>query len=329
MLARGRAAGWMPFAVCRRGLAIHRWEPRFVAEHQRRMAWSPHLYLKNRLVYPWAAAWQEQVQQEVRELNSTHVETGKGCFVAPCAVLVATPGKGIELGRGSSVAAESFLRGPVRLAAHASVNPRCTLDGGRAGITIGEGSRIATGCHFFAFNHGMAPDAEVRAQATTSKGIAIGKDVWVGAGAGIVDGVTVGDHAVVGMGSVVTRDVPPWAIVAGNPARRVGDRRDKGDEARGGQQRGGGTPGAMQSAATAAAAAAAAAATATATATVTTATAASSAASPSHADVHGDSFGELPAATQEVVRRKQAEAKRAKAERRAAARRLLEAYRSQ
>ena len=219
----------MPFAVCRRGLAIHRWEPRFIVEHQRRMAWSPHLYHKNRFVYPWAAEWQEQVQKEFRELNSKLVDCGEGCFIAPCVVLVATPGKCIELGRGSSVAAGSFLRGPIQLAAHASVNPRCHFDGGRAGITIGEGSRIATGCHFFAFNHGMAPDTEVRSQATTSKGIAIGKDVWVGAGAGIVDGVTVGDHAVVGMGSVVTRDVSPWAIVAGNPARQVGDRRDKAE----------------------------------------------------------------------------------------------------
>ena len=286
----------MPFAVCRRGLAIQRWEPRFVAEHQRRMAWSPHLYLKNRFVYPWAAQWQEEVQKEARELNSSNVETGDGCFLAPCAVLVATPGKGIELGRGSSVAAESFLKGPITLAAHASVNPRCHFDGGRAGITIGEGTRIATGCNFFAFNHGMAPDAQVRAQATTSEGITIGSDVWIGAGVGIVDGVTVGDHAVVGMGSVVTRDVPPWAIVVGNPARRVGDRRDKAGEAHITQRREiGGTA---------------------------NSTAAAARAPLSLADVHPDSFDDLPPRTQEVVRRKQAEAKRLKAERRAAARRF-------
>ena len=40
----------------------------------------------------------------------------------------------------------------------------------------------------------------------------------------VVDGVTIGDHAVVGMGAVVTRDVPPWTIVAGNPARPIGRR---------------------------------------------------------------------------------------------------------
>jgi len=53
------------------------------------------------------------------------------------------------------------------------------------------------------------------------------EDVWIGARCGIVDGVTIGNHAVVGMNSTVTKDVPDYAIVAGSPARIIGDRRDK------------------------------------------------------------------------------------------------------
>lgn len=49
----------------------------------------------------------------------------------------------------------------------------------------------------------------------------IGNDVWIGHGAKIRAGVTIGHGAVVGMGSVVTKDVRPYAIVAGNPAREV------------------------------------------------------------------------------------------------------------
>jgi len=49
----------------------------------------------------------------------------------------------------------------------------------------------------------------------------IGNDVWIGAGAYVKAGVTIGDGAVVGMASVVTRDVPAYAIVAGNPARII------------------------------------------------------------------------------------------------------------
>ena len=49
--------------------------------------------------------------------------------------------------------------------------------------------------------------------------IKIGKNCWVGAGVIIMPGTTIGDGAIVGAGSVVTKDIPPWTIVAGNPAR--------------------------------------------------------------------------------------------------------------
>lgn len=54
----------------------------------------------------------------------------------------------------------------------------------------------------------------------------IGNDVWIGHGAKVRAGVTVGHGAVVGMGAIVTRDVRPYAIVAGNPAREIGRRFD-------------------------------------------------------------------------------------------------------
>lgn len=51
--------------------------------------------------------------------------------------------------------------------------------------------------------------------------VIIGNDVWIGAGAIIMNGVTIGEGAIVGAGSVVTRDVPPFTVVAGNPARII------------------------------------------------------------------------------------------------------------
>jgi len=56
---------------------------------------------------------------------------------------------------------------------------------------------------------------------TEAKDTYIGNDVWVGANAHILGGVTIGDGAVVGTASVVTKDVPPYGIVAGNPARLI------------------------------------------------------------------------------------------------------------
>ncbi|MCP2047858.1 UNVERIFIED_ORG: acetyltransferase-like isoleucine patch superfamily enzyme [Paenarthrobacter nicotinovorans] len=52
----------------------------------------------------------------------------------------------------------------------------------------------------------------------------IGNDVWIGASAIILGGVTIGEGAIIGAGSVVTKDVEPYSIVVGNPARKVGER---------------------------------------------------------------------------------------------------------
>ena len=101
------------------------------------------------------------------------------------------------------------------------------LGGGRAGIVIGSKVRIAAGAKLFAFEHGLAAGAPIVDQRTTSAGIRIGDDVWLGANAGITDGVTIGSHAVVGMGAVVVDDVPAWVIVGGVPARVLGDRRTR------------------------------------------------------------------------------------------------------
>ena len=192
-------------------------------QHKLRLSWMPWLYfvLKDRH-RAWAQAWQEEVQAAFRDRET--VVIGPGCFVAPEARLFAEPGRTVVLGPGCAVAAEAFLHGPLTLGRDVSINARASLDGGARGITIGDGTRIATGAVLFAFDHGLAPDRMVKDQPVTSRGITVGEDVWIGANAGITDGVTVGDHAVVGMGAVVTRDVPPWAIVGGVPARVLGDR---------------------------------------------------------------------------------------------------------
>lgn len=170
----------------------------------------------------WAEAWQRAVQAELVALET--VRFGEGCFVAPEAHLFAEPGRGIEVGDGSWIAAEAYLHGPIRLGRGVSVNPRVHLEGGAAGIVVGDDTRLAAGVRMFAFDHGMAPDRPIRAQPVRSSGIRIGADVWIGAGAGVTDGVRIGDGAVVGMGAVVTRDVAPGQVVGGVPARPLGDR---------------------------------------------------------------------------------------------------------
>ena len=193
---------------------------------QRRLSWMPWLYFTLKPQHrAWADAWQREVQQAFRDLET--IEIDEGCFVAPEARLFAEPGRAIRIGPGCAVAADVFAHGPVTLDREVSLNARATLDGGAAGIRIGAGTRVASGAALYAFDHGMAPDRTIRSQPVRSQGIDVGADVWIGANACITDGVTVGDHAVVAMGAVVTRDVPAWAIVGGAPARAIGDRRDR------------------------------------------------------------------------------------------------------
>lgn len=199
---------------------------RYRDQHKKRLSWMPWLYFSLKPQHrEWADAWQLQVQEFLRDQET--VEIGQGCFISPDAAIFGEPGRPVRIGDGCSIAAEAFLHGPITLGKDVSINASASLDGGAKGITIGEGTRIAAQACVYAFDHGMKPDRAVREQPVTSKGVVIGADVWIGAQAGITDGVKIGDHAVVAMGAVVTRDVPEWAIVAGVPAKVVGDRRQK------------------------------------------------------------------------------------------------------
>jgi acetyltransferase-like isoleucine patch superfamily enzyme len=67
----------------------------------------------------------------------------------------------------------------------------------------------------------LRPEGEKPLYDRFKEPVVIGNDVWIGTGAIILRGLSVGDGAVIGAGAVVTKDVPPYAIVAGNPARVI------------------------------------------------------------------------------------------------------------
>lgn len=193
-------------------------------QHQRRLSHMPWLYARLKPEQrAWADAWQAEIQAALTRLET--VSIGRNCFIAPDAAIFAEPGRPIVIGDDCLIAAGTFLHGPITLGNGVSINHATSLDGGRAGIRIGDHCRIASHCTLFAFNHGLQADRLVCEQPVTSKGIVIGRDVWIGANSGIVDGVQIADGAVVGMGSVVTRSIEINTIVAGNPARMVGLRR--------------------------------------------------------------------------------------------------------
>jgi len=86
-------------------------------------------------------------------------------------------------------------------------------------VTIGDFTLFGPAVQIYTPLHPM--NAEARRREEYGKSISIGSDVWVGGGAIILPGVTIGDRAVIGAGSVVTRDVPAGAFAAGNPCRVI------------------------------------------------------------------------------------------------------------
>lgn len=90
------------------------------------------------------------------------------------------------------------------------------------GVTIGDGCQIGHNVVFATLNHGLSPEDR---QNTYPAPIVLGRNVWVGSNATILQGVTIGDNAVIAAGAVVTKDVEPATIVGGVPTkviRRIG-----------------------------------------------------------------------------------------------------------
>ncbi len=92
-------------------------------------------------------------------------------------------------------------------------------------VTVGDRTRIGP----FVTIYDTSFHAVNEGEETKIAAVEIGSNVWIGRQAMILPGVTIGDHSVVASGAVVTRDVPPRTLVAGNPARVVGEVRAADD----------------------------------------------------------------------------------------------------
>ena len=97
------------------------------------------------------------------------------------------------------------------------INACCNFQD-HGGVTIGDGCQIGHNVVFATLNHGLAPEER---KSTYPAPIVLGKNVWVGSNATILQGVTVGDNAVVAAGAVVTKDVAANTVVGGVPARFI------------------------------------------------------------------------------------------------------------
>ena len=158
----------------------------------------------------------------IRLLAPFYQHRGRGSKIY-CSVRMDTPPyRQFSLGKRSVV--ESFCCinnavGDVLIGDHTRIGIHCTVIGP---VTIGSHVNLAQGITVTALNHNF-DDATKRIdeQGVSTRPVVIGDDVWIGANAVILPGVTIGHHAVVAAGAVVTKDVAPQTIVGGVPAKEI------------------------------------------------------------------------------------------------------------
>ena len=146
-------------------------------------------------------------------VSYARIKIGQRAFRAFCGkLLLEKCGKKVNIERGATFSSRIELGDRSGIGIDASISGKCI---------IGNDVMMGPACIIYSSNH-KTDDLTVpmREQGfAEEKPVNIGGDVWIGGRVTILPGVHVGSHAIIGAGAVVTRDVPEWAIVAGNPAK--------------------------------------------------------------------------------------------------------------
>ena len=158
----------------------------------------------------------------VRLLAPLYQQRGRGSVVHRSVRMDTPPYRRFSLGERSVIESFSCINnavGDVVIGHHTRIGLHNTIIGP---VTVGNHVNLAQGITVTALNHNFA-DASlpIDEQGVSTLPVTIEDDVWIGANAVVLPGVTVGTHSVVAAGAVVSRDVPPYSLVAGVPAKVI------------------------------------------------------------------------------------------------------------
>jgi acetyltransferase-like isoleucine patch superfamily enzyme len=146
------------------------------------------------------------------------------CFVCPGVRLEIGRNATLRIGRWAWIGDGSKIRvheGEVSIGAKTVMGQECTISAYQH-VEIGRECIVADRVMLIDFDHGVVEvERPIRLQGIYKRDVRVGHNVWIGYGACILRGVTVGENSIVGTSTVVTRDVPENAVVGGSPARVI------------------------------------------------------------------------------------------------------------
>jgi acetyltransferase-like isoleucine patch superfamily enzyme len=152
------------------------------------------------------------------------LQTDGPCFICPGVQIEIGRNAKLHVGRWAWVGHGTKLRaheGEVRIGAKTVVGQECTVSAFQH-VSIGRECIVADRVMLIDFDHGMVEvERPIRLQGIYKRDVRVGHNVWIGYGACILRGATVGDNSVVGTSAVVTGEVPANAVVGGVPARVI------------------------------------------------------------------------------------------------------------
>jgi acetyltransferase-like isoleucine patch superfamily enzyme len=152
------------------------------------------------------------------------LQTDGLCFVCPGVHLEIGRGATLRIGRWAWIGDGTKIRvheGEVSIGAKTVMGQECTISAYQR-IEIGRECIVADRVMLIDFDHGVVEvERPIRLQGIYKRDVRVGHNVWIGYGACILRGVTVGDNSIVGTSTVVTKDVPENAVVGGSPARVI------------------------------------------------------------------------------------------------------------
>ena len=146
------------------------------------------------------------------------------CFICPGVKLEIGRDAALHLGRWSWLGHGTKIRvheGEVRIGAKTVIGQECTISAYQH-VSIGRECIIADRVMLIDFDHGVTEvERPIRVQGIYKRDVRVGHNVWIGYGACILRGASVGENSVIGTSTVVTKQVPANAVVAGTPARVI------------------------------------------------------------------------------------------------------------